>query len=406
MKIEDAVAWPCMAKLWKLMRFPFPNRVLFWGEASGFPNQCMNAGIQATRNQSSHESYPVNWDASWSMQYHAMACPSCPMFWHVGSLMTKPSPDGVAWANDEHPVEQEAIWINGNFLQKCGVKLLHIVAYGVERYDFPIRTWNRSTPFFSPWSHAARINPCPNTPCSHARINGTMVQNSSKFMISRMGKKKYGDAGGETLWLHKSHCSFRHWLGVSKFFLQMMSPITLPGGAWNFAARFLLSAAAGALGLWRFPGLSRPFQGGGGMACLWRLRSQPEWWVYSEICRHGPKTAEMRHSDDKGRPLKTWRTYSSALARWFWMILVYFGGNCSSYLSCLMNFMGKSGQYESQYLKRPILRTWAEVEWWACWREGERGELGGAFLHILCRKDCKGFMLCTAGLWPQDRWMR
>ena len=249
-------------------------------------------------------------------------------------------------------------------------------------------------------------------PTHHAAMHASMVQwyrihrNSSKFMISRMGKKKYGDAGGETLWLHKSHCSFRHWLGVSKFFLQMMSPITLPGGAWNFAARFLLSAAAGALGLWRFPGLSRPFQGGGGMACLWRLRSQPEWWVYSEICRHGPKTAEMRHSDDKGRPLKTWKTYSSALARWFWMILVYFGGNCSSYLSCLMNFMGKSGQYESQYLKRPILRTWAEVEWWACWREGERGELGGAFLHILCRKDCKGFMLCTAGLWPQDRWMR
>lgn len=69
-----------------------------------------------------------------------------------------------------------------NVVWNCCI-LLHMVVYCcVERYDFPIRTWNRSTPFFSPWSHAARINPCPNTPCSHARINGTMVQNSSKFI--------------------------------------------------------------------------------------------------------------------------------------------------------------------------------------------------------------------------------
>lgn len=42
-------------------------------------------------------------------------------------------------------------------------------------------------------------------PTHHAAMHASMVQwyrihrNSSKFMISRMGKKKYGDAGGETV---------------------------------------------------------------------------------------------------------------------------------------------------------------------------------------------------------------
>lgn len=174
------MTWPCMAKLWKLMRFPFPNRVLFWGEASGFPNQCMNAGIQATRNQSNHESYPVSWDASWSMQYHAMGCPSCPMFWHVGSLMTKPSPDGVAWANDEHPVKQEAIWINGNFLQKCGVELLHIVAYGWILLHWKIWFSHPNLkPFHPPLFSlitCSPYQPMPQytmQPCTHQWYNGT-----------------------------------------------------------------------------------------------------------------------------------------------------------------------------------------------------------------------------------------
>lgn len=63
-----------------------------------------------------------------------------------------------------------------------------------------------------------------------------------------MGKKKYGDAGGQVRQVDnvpvqrvQIQSTFQSTT-VNKFSTQL-NPVA--GGAWNFAARFLLSAAAG-----------------------------------------------------------------------------------------------------------------------------------------------------------------